>query len=580
MKKSIAKRILLILIVLTFLFVINTVLSGITNSQVKLSSELFAEYFIPLKEEQVQLEKERANLDLQYQQLTLTELENETEQKSDILNQVGKITERLSDIRIITEGFSEKSMDSRLSNAYQPYDSAMSNYLEEVTEALNASETETISSFVTSANEVVETETNFLQVMAERIAHEENLIDSRINRSTYIIFGMALLFIISAVVAFRVSIKTIIQPLKRSNKQFQDIIKKLEREEGDLTVRVENNSNDEIGEMTTGINRFLDILQTAMISIKTGSTTIRNSSEKISSHLQKSQLSTSNVSSSLNELSASMEEISSTIVNIETGAQHVLAKSNEIATDAGSNTEHINEVSERAEKIFKQSSDSKIQTENMLKDINEKMAISIENSRSVDKINTLTSEILDISSQTNLLALNASIEAARAGEAGKGFAVVAEEVRKLAESTEATANNIKSISRGATEAVQSLVDNAEGVMNYVMEQVIKDYDAFLSMASNYKQDMSVTNEMLERFSAKSTDLTMIATEMAEGLQEITSAVEQSTEEVIGSNENTTILLDVITSINEGASHNLEIADSLNEQVNTFKKLENDKPITE
>jgi len=232
MKKSIAKRILLILIVLTFLFVLNTALSGITNSQVKLSSELFAEYFIPLKEEQVQLEKERATLDLQYQQLALMEQEDGTEQESDILNQVDKLTERLSNMRIITEGFSEKAMDSQLSQAYQPYDSAMSNYLEEVTVAINSSETEMINSlasgsFVTSTNEVAETETNFQQVMAERIAHEENLIDSRVNRSTYIIFGMAVLFILSAIVAFRVSIKTIIQPLKRSNKELQDIIHKL-----------------------------------------------------------------------------------------------------------------------------------------------------------------------------------------------------------------------------------------------------------------------------------------------------------------------------------------------------------------
>lgn len=73
------------------------------------------------------------------------------------------------------------------------------------------------------------------------------------------------------------------------------------------------------------------------------------------------------------------------------------------------------------------------------------MQQAIENSRSVEEVNALTDEILNISSQTNLLALNASIEAARAGEAGKGFAVVADEIRVLADSSRETAGNIQQI---------------------------------------------------------------------------------------------------------------------------------------
>lgn len=579
MKKSIAKRLMFILIVLTVLFLVNTVLSGITNTQVQLSSELFAEYFVPIKEEQVQLEKNRKTLELTYQQLALTERRGESDALTNLEGQIEQQRRHLENIKTLASGFSKRAMDTRLQNTYLPYQTAYEGYLDQLAQTLETPTTLPSEPETTTA--LSEAEQSFQHVLAERITHEEHLIGTRVERSTYIIFGMALVFILAAALSFRVSTKTIIQPLKKTNQALQEIINKLAREEGDLTVRIESDREDEIGAMTAGINRFLDILQQAMITIKAGSSTIRHSTEKMSHHLNDSKTSTSNVSASLNELSASMEEISSTIVNIETGAKHVLSQSNEIANDAGANTSHVTAVSAEADKIFTQSSNSKTQTENMLKDINDKMTVSIHNSRSVEEINTLTTEILDISAQTNLLALNASIEAARAGDAGKGFAVVAEEVRRLAESTETTANNIQTISQGVTAAVQSLVDDANAITSYVVDQVLHDYDAFLTVASNYKKDMHATREMLERFSLKSHDLTVTATEMTEGLQEITAAVEESTREVVDSNENTTTLLQMMTSINEAATHNLETADKLSQQVNTFKKLEDESiPVVE
>lgn len=352
-----------------------------------------------------------------------------------------------------------------------------------------------------------------------------------------------------------------------------EIIWKLEENEGDLTVRIANNSEDEVGQIINGINRFLETLQNVMISIKSGSSMINGTTENISNQILESKDSTSNISGALHELSAGMEEISSTIQNIGVGAQEVLTSANSIADDANTNSVHVGRIVERADEIRSQSNKNKVQMESVLVGIKQSMDTAVKNSRSVERIKELTTDILGISSQTNLLALNASIEAARAGEAGKGFAVVAEEVLVLAESTKESANDIQNINTLVTTSVEELIHNANEIMSYITEKVLVDYDGFVEMANTYKQDIDTIDEMLARFSTQSGDLRNISNNMAEGIHDITLAVEESTNVMIQSNEDAANLLDSITIITDEVTYNRKTVNDLNNQVNKFKKLE-------
>jgi methyl-accepting chemotaxis protein len=407
----------------------------------------------------------------------------------------------------------------------------------------------------------------------DSIDHEKSLINSRVSRSTAIIWVMAILFLIAAVISFYISWNTILRPLKIVNQSLGEMVKKLEDGDGDLTVRVNCNSQDEVGKIVKGINRFLDTLQHAMISIKSGSNHMIESSEAIGMQIAESKDSTSSISSAINELSASMEEISSTLQSIDSGAQEVLNAANKIADSAEANTNYVKNIAVRADKMSSHTNESMAKTTAILAGIEKNMSLSIENSRSVEKIEELTANILNISSQTNLLALNASIEAARAGESGKGFAVVAQEIRKLAEGTKDTANDIQMISSLVTKSVGDLVQNADEVMSYVKNNIMSDYDGFVEITSAYKQDADNIEEMLLQFTSKSEGLRKIAFDMADGIQNITTAVGESVDVVIQSNDDVNSLFNAVSTIADEAVQNRGCVNDLNKEVNIFKNVE-------
>lgn len=578
MRKTISFQIKFVLLFLTFLFVLNTLISGITNSQVQLSATLFSNSFLVLENEQLKLAKELGRIDLSVQAALLGNgrVIEEVPATHKIVEQATAGANTISDL---TEEFSNKVKDDALRASYLPYQASIEAYLSQIALVLNqivqgdeALAKESYIELDRLAGAMQEAEAQFQAVLDSSIAHEKALIDSRLTRSSVIIYAMAILFLISVVVAFRFVLKAIIRPIHTASKNLNQIIHSLEHNEGDLTVRLEHISDNEIGQMTHGMNRFLEILQSAMVSIKLGSNQIHQSAENISNNILASTDATTTISAGLNEMTASMEEISSTIQDIDHGAQLVLSAANLIADDAGANYDQVAHILNRAEHIHSQSNQSKLQTMSVVQDIEQGMSSAISNSRSVEKINELTTNILDISTQTNLLALNASIEAARVGDAGKGFAVVADEIRKLSENTKHTASHIQTISALVTDSVKELVDNANMIMSYISGRVLDDYANFVDTANNYKADVENINQMLSRFTSQSEELRSISTNMAEGIRGISLAVEDGVNVMIDANESTSSLLESMTTISDEVSYNQEIVNRLHDHVNKFKKI--------
>ena len=275
-------------------------------------------------------------------------------------------------------------------------------------------------------------------------------------------------------------------------------------------------------------------------------------------------------SSAMEEMAASMEEISATTLEINSSANRTMNTIVEIADSAEKGSVFANESQMRAVETEKLATVGRQNTTGMINEIRTMLVESIENSKKAELIKELTADILTIAGQTNLLALNASIEAARAGEAGRGFAVVAEEIRQLAERSKESANNIQNISQGVIGAVGRLAEDSEKMLQFVDSVVIDDYDKFVDVTRQYREDATHLEEILKDITGKADHLEEVMNSLQNGTNEIATAIENSAKDIVGVTELAMNQLNNMEAITGHISDNQRIANELRAEVDKFR----------
>ena len=374
-----------------------------------------------------------------------------------------------------------------------------------------------------------------------------------------------LLGIVALVAAIIISNRMVVKPVVAANKKLGEIVSLIEEHKGDLTMRVESGYQDEIGALADGINLFLDKLQSTMGVIVSGTQNLTRVVNMVTENVSASNDNAQDVSSAMEELSATMEEIAATVQTVTENTESISREVADIADRTGQMNTYSKEMQERA-------NENKTQTDAMVGNIVGTLKQAIEESRSVEKVNELTGEILNISSQTNLLALNASIEAARAGDAGKGFAVVADEIRQLADSSRDTANNIQAINEHVTKAVHALIDNSNAMIAFIEETVLPDYGTYVDSGEQYNEDASYVSEVMNEFTEKTENLKNIMNNVVESIEGIAKAVEESANAVTSSAMSTGSLVEDMHTINEQMGSSKETVESLKAEADVFKKF--------
>lgn len=382
-----------------------------------------------------------------------------------------------------------------------------------------------------------------------------------------ILISIAALF--SAMVAV---LRWVIYPLANTNREMNEIISEIDNRQGDLTRRVTITNNKEVASVGGGINAFMAKLQEIFRMISSNSRDLEGVVNEVRESVQTSNGSVSDLSALTEELSATMQDISDNASRINENTESVAGEVKSIAEKTIEINQYTKEMKEHAEAMEHAARENMGTTGAKVNDIVSVLSQAIEDSNSVNQVDNLTNDILNIASQTNLLALNASIEAARAGDAGKGFAVVASEISQLAAASQEAANNIQSINAIVITAVHNLADNANGLVEYMNEKILPEFQKFVESGGAYHDKATFIESVMADFEAKTDSLQNSMDEIANSVNTISHAIEEGVSGVVSAADSTQVLVSDMDKISKKMDENFAIAEGLKKETSVFTKL--------
>ncbi len=384
---------------------------------------------------------------------------------------------------------------------------------------------------------------------------------------TIIVSIIALLFVVFAVITM------VIKPLLRTQKEINGIIVNIDNKKGDLTQRVTPINNAEVDAVGKGINVFMTKLQAIFKAVVTNSARMERVVDDVRQSVQTSNSSVSDLSALTEELSATMQDISENASVINANTDNVAKEVEIIAEKTEELTGYTKDMKVHAQSMESVARTNMETTDRKVSEILEVLQKAIEDSNSVKQVNSLTNDILNIASQTNLLALNASIEAARAGEAGRGFAVVASEISQLAAASQEAANNIQRINAVVTNAVNNLADNANGLVSYMNDSILPEFERFVESGVEYNDKASFIEGTMTDFKEKTDSLKQSMLEISSSINTISHAINEGVNGVVSAADSTQLIVEDMDNISHKMDENYEIADSLKKETSIFIKLD-------
>ena len=386
-------------------------------------------------------------------------------------------------------------------------------------------------------------------------------------RSIKIFLGIILAGLIIGVAAARIISKNIADPLEESVGLLNAVA------DGDLTQDLPPelaDRRDEVGEMVASLEKMQQALRKFLKDVHEEAERSVAMVHEVQELVGALNDGAQDMSAVTEEMAAGMEETAASTSNLENLSDQISASVKSNADEAEKSEAYTNEVAERASKLKQDMDASSKRAEDVYHQTKGSVEQAIEAAKVVDNITLLTKDITDIAEQTNLLALNAAIEAARAGEAGRGFSVVADEVRKLAEQSQQTAEKIQSLTGRVTSSVSDLSEGANGLLQFMEQNVAKDYEAITKTADQYRADADYLRDFARKSSEASQGITNDVDTMNNAMTQIAKATQEEAQGNTQVAEKVTEVADKANQILEKVRESQEGAEKLKEQVAKFK----------
>lgn len=324
-------------------------------------------------------------------------------------------------------------------------------------------------------------------------------------------------------------------------------LKDIAQGEGDLTMRLEIASEDEVGELAIWFNTFIEKLQGIIKEMAGGVETISSSSTELSAISEQMTQSIMNVSEKSQTVSAAAEEMTVNMNNVAASMEQSSTNTNMVASSAEEMSATIGEIAQSAENARGISDEAAHKAASASGNM-DKLG------DAANAIGKVIETITDISEQVNLLALNATIEAARAGEAGKGFAVVANEIKELAKQTATATQDIKD----KIEAIQGTTSVTVSQIAEITEVIKNVNDVVSGIATAVEEQSTATREIVNN-----------VTQASQGIQEVNENVNQSASV---SSEISKDISNVSVSMNEMTTSSNQVSLSAQELSNLSENL--------
>lgn len=342
---------------------------------------------------------------------------------------------------------------------------------------------------------------------------------------------------------------------------------------GDFTEPVSEKftaRKDEIGGIAKAVENMRASVRDIIMSVTSETQNIEESVMTTVKEIDELHGDIGDISATTEELAAGMEETAAGTEEMNATSHDIESAISDVADKASSGMQSAREIKSRATKLKTGAIESQKSAYAVYEQAHESLRHSIEKAKAIEEIRQLTDAVLSISSQTNLLALNAAIEAARAGESGKGFAVVAEEIRKLAEDSKNTVNQIQVVVKDVMTSVESLVKDSNGILDFVEGQVIKDYKTLVQTGEQYSSDADQITNLMQSFTETSEHLHDSIESMLKAIDEITTASNEGAEGSTNIAEKSTSIVYKASKVTEQAKLTRTSTLELSKKVKQFK----------